>query len=153
MRNRFYLQDWLLFYFMKLISISIPDRKSSTNYHIWKKKSVVLQLLNNHCCFFSISQQSCCCGCGFCYFHSDVISGFKHGVNEICALLGFYAASVGGFLPTFRHNIWWLWNSASGVGEDSSHLGRLALPTVQSTFILRADSSRRRHFYVKLKRP
>ena len=22
---------------MKLISISIPDRKSSTNYHIWKK--------------------------------------------------------------------------------------------------------------------
>jgi hypothetical protein len=28
-----------------------------------------------------------------------VISGFKHGVNEICALLGLYALSIGSFLP------------------------------------------------------
>ena len=30
-----------------------------------------------------------------------VISGFRHGVNEICALLGFYTAQNSGLLPTF----------------------------------------------------
>ncbi len=33
-----------------------------------------------------------------------MISGFECGVNEICVLLGFYAASIGSFLPTFRDN-------------------------------------------------
>jgi len=38
------------------------------------------------------------------HFLSGVISGFGRGVNEICAILRFYAASVGSFLPTFRDN-------------------------------------------------
>jgi len=33
-----------------------------------------------------------------------MIPGFKQGVNEICALLGFYAAPIGSFLPMFRDN-------------------------------------------------
>jgi len=52
-----------------------------------------------------------------------VTSCFQRGVNEVCALLGFYAAPIGSFLPTLRDNRWCLWNSHSGVGEDSSHLG------------------------------
>jgi len=32
---------------------------------------------------------------------------FEHSVSEICTLLGFYAASIGSFLPTFRDNSWW----------------------------------------------
>ena len=35
-----------------------------------------------------------------------VISGFFHEVAENCALLGYYAASSGNFLPTFRDNLW-----------------------------------------------
>ena len=69
-----------------------------------------------------------------------MISGYERGVNEICALLGFYAASIGSFLPTFRDNGWWLWHSHSGVDEDSSHVGRFALSTGQFTFIFRAIS-------------
>jgi hypothetical protein len=34
-----------------------------------------------------------------------VISGFRHGVNEICALLGFYTAENGSSLPPFQNNI------------------------------------------------
>ena len=34
-----------------------------------------------------------------------VISGFRRGVNGICALLGFYAMYGGSFLPTFRDNL------------------------------------------------
>jgi hypothetical protein len=34
-----------------------------------------------------------------------MISGFRHDVDEICALLGFYAASSGNPLPTFRDNM------------------------------------------------
>ena len=45
-----------------------------------------------------------------------VISGFGRGVNEICALLGFYAASIGSLLPTFRDHSWCLCNYHSGVG-------------------------------------
>ena len=59
MRCRFHLPDQLLFYFMKLISISILHQLSH-----FRKNSVGLQLLNNHCCFFSTCQQFCC-GCGF----------------------------------------------------------------------------------------
>jgi hypothetical protein len=33
-----------------------------------------------------------------------LISGFRHDV-EICALLGYYAASCGNCLPTFRDNV------------------------------------------------
>jgi hypothetical protein len=34
-----------------------------------------------------------------------VISGFRRDVDEICVLLGRYAASSGNPLPTFRHNV------------------------------------------------
>ena len=33
------------------------------------------------------------------------ISGFRRDVDEICALLGYYAASTGNLLPTFRDNL------------------------------------------------
>jgi hypothetical protein len=79
------------------------------------------------------------------HFHSCVISGFGRGVNEICAVLGFYAALIGSFLPTFWDNHWGWWNSHSDIGEDSSHLGRFALSTGQYTFIFRASSPRWRH--------
>jgi len=62
------------------------------------------------------------------------------------ALFGFYAASIGCFLPTFRDNSWWLWNSHSGVGEDSRHLGRCAPSTGQFIFIFRAERARWRHY-------
>jgi hypothetical protein len=34
-----------------------------------------------------------------------VISGFRREVDEKCALQGYYAASIGNFLPTFRDNL------------------------------------------------
>jgi hypothetical protein len=34
-----------------------------------------------------------------------LISGFRRDVDEICALLGYYAASCGNCLPTFRDNV------------------------------------------------
>jgi hypothetical protein len=39
-------------------------------------------------------------GCNF-----IVIYGFRRDVDEICALLGYYAASSGNPLPTFRENV------------------------------------------------
>jgi hypothetical protein len=35
----------------------------------------------------------------------SAISGFRRDVDEICALLGYYAASNGNHLPTFRDNV------------------------------------------------
>jgi hypothetical protein len=37
--------------------------------------------------------------------YSCVTSGFPRSVNEVCALLGFYVALSGSFLPTFRDNL------------------------------------------------
>jgi hypothetical protein len=34
-----------------------------------------------------------------------LISGFRRDIDEICALLGYYAASCGNCLPKFRDNI------------------------------------------------
>jgi len=34
-----------------------------------------------------------------------MISGFRHEVDENCALLGYYAASSGNFLPKFWDNV------------------------------------------------
>jgi hypothetical protein len=34
-----------------------------------------------------------------------MISGFRHEVDETCALLGYYAARSGNFLPTFWNNL------------------------------------------------
>jgi hypothetical protein len=36
---------------------------------------------------------------------STLISGFRRDVDEICALLGYYAASCGNCLPTFQDNL------------------------------------------------
>ena len=36
---------------------------------------------------------------------SSVISGFCRDINEICGLLGYYAASNGNPLTTFRDNV------------------------------------------------
>ena len=33
------------------------------------------------------------------------VSGFRRDVDEISALLGYYAASCGNCLPTFRNNV------------------------------------------------
>ena len=35
----------------------------------------------------------------------SLTSGFRRDVDDICALLGYYAASHGNSLPTFRDNI------------------------------------------------
>jgi hypothetical protein len=43
---------------------------------------------------------SCCL-----WIFTSVISGFRHEVDENCALLGIWAASSGNFLPTFRDNL------------------------------------------------
>ena len=37
--------------------------------------------------------------------HTFVITGFRRDINEICALLGYYAASCGNPLPTFRDSV------------------------------------------------
>ena len=34
-----------------------------------------------------------------------MISGFRRKIGENCALLGYYAASIGNSLPTFRDNL------------------------------------------------
>ena len=34
-----------------------------------------------------------------------LISGFRYEVDENCAFLGYYVASIGNFLPTFRDNL------------------------------------------------
>jgi len=34
-----------------------------------------------------------------------MISGFRREIDESCALLGYYAASSGSSLPTFRNNL------------------------------------------------
>jgi hypothetical protein len=35
----------------------------------------------------------------------DLTSGFRRDVDDICVLLGLYAASCGNCLPTFRDNV------------------------------------------------
>ena len=35
----------------------------------------------------------------------SLILGFRNDVDEICALLRYYAASCGNCLPTFRNNV------------------------------------------------
>jgi hypothetical protein len=39
------------------------------------------------------------------YSVHTLISGFRRDVDDICALLGYYAASCGNCLPTFRDNV------------------------------------------------
>ena len=85
--------------------------------------------------------------------HSCAISCFERGVNEVCPLLGFCAASVGSFLATFRDNCCWWWNPHSGVVEDTSHLGLFALSTGHFTFIFRINSTRCTTFHRNVRNP
>ena len=50
-----------------------------------------------------------------------VISGFRREVDENCALLGYYSAGSGNFLPTFRDN---LWVPSSGVKNPLRNIRR-----------------------------
>jgi len=50
-----------------------------------------------------------------------MISGFRRQVDEDCALLGYYAASSGNFLPTFRDN---LSVSSLRVNNDGRNVGK-----------------------------
>jgi hypothetical protein len=59
-----------------------PAAKEEAKFYIWGTNKTFLQL-------FSLS----------------VISGFRRDVDGIWALLGYYAASSGNVLPTFRYNV------------------------------------------------
>jgi len=48
-----------------------------------------------------------------------VISGFRRKVDKICALLGYYAACSGHFLPTFREN-----RSVPSSRDKNRHAGK-----------------------------
>jgi hypothetical protein len=48
-----------------------------------------------------------------------VISRFRREVDEICVLLGYYAASSGNLLPTFRGN-----RSVPSSGVENRHVGK-----------------------------
>jgi hypothetical protein len=49
-----------------------------------------------------------------------VISGFRRDVHEICALMGYYAAWNGNFLPTFRDKLWAKKTEGSLTLEDGA---------------------------------
>ena len=55
----------------------------------------------NFCLFVSFQNIWICCI--FEWF--TLISGFRRDVDEICALVGYYAASCGNCLPTFRDKV------------------------------------------------
>jgi hypothetical protein len=59
-----------------------------------------------------------------------VISGFRRDVDEICTLLGYYAASSGNPLPTFRENI----SVPSSKVKKSKKKRKPALPAFFSFF-------------------
>jgi hypothetical protein len=70
-----------------------------------------------------------------------MILAFECGVNEVCAFLEFYAASIDSFLPTFQYKF--------GGGEILAvmlvkicHLGHFALSAGQFTLVFRASSPR-----------
>jgi hypothetical protein len=52
-----------------------------------------------------------CQGTGLCFSgvleenYVYVISGFRREIDDDCALLGYYAASIDNLLPTFRYNL------------------------------------------------
>jgi len=62
-----------------------------------------------------------------------MISGFHHGVNEVCALLGCYAVYIGISLPTFRYN---LLASSSGVTYYQSVLYNIAEEQRYNFFVI-----------------
>ena len=57
-----------------------------------------------------------------------MISGFRRGINEICALLGFHAAQKGNFLPTFRDNLSVLSSKVQQSNKASWNILRYVYP-------------------------
>jgi hypothetical protein len=53
------------------------------------------------CIYISVCVRVCVCARAC----VCVISGFRRDVDKICALLGYYAASSGSSLTTFRDNV------------------------------------------------
>jgi hypothetical protein len=51
-------------------------------------------------------------------YYRFVIPGFRCDVDEICILLGHYAASSGNPLPTFQDNVWIPSSRAKNSFED-----------------------------------
>jgi hypothetical protein len=82
------------------------------HFYCWEKKSSSLStLLQFYVCIFCSARKCISCfnkSTGDFTGHEDLnfmlrlISGFRSDVDEICALLGYYAASCGNCLPTFR---------------------------------------------------
>jgi hypothetical protein len=48
--------------------------------------------------------------------------GFRHGVNEICTLLRFYATQNGSLVPTFRDNLTF---SSSRINDNKAMFSRI----------------------------
>jgi hypothetical protein len=77
---------------------------------------------------------SVCCRCfSFQNTHVCVISGFHHEVAENCGLLGYYTASSGNFLLTFRDKLsfpplglknFGFLNAADGTDRLSQNVGK-----------------------------
>jgi len=59
-----------------------------------------------------------------------VISGFRHGADELCALLGSYAPWIGNSVPAFRDNL-------------SSPSSRVRLPKKNLDYLTSVDGTDR----------
>jgi hypothetical protein len=53
-----------------------------------------------------------------------LISGFLHDFDEICTLLGYYAASCVDCLPTFQDNVSVPRTLEDGTGKLSQNVGK-----------------------------
>jgi hypothetical protein len=60
-------------------------------------------------------------------YQSCVSSVFRREAGNNCAIMGYYAASSGNFLPTFRDNL-----SVPSLGVNRSHLYRCSAIIYQS---------------------
>ena len=69
-----------------------------------------------------------------------MISGFVREVDENCALLGYYAASSGNFLPTFTDNIS---VPSSGAKDPQGRIGCLETSVGNYHGSLRNDTEER----------
>ena len=65
-----------------------------------------------------------------------MISGFRRGLNEISALLRFYAALNGGLLPTFRDKLSVPCSSCSEASVRNNHSTLRKIPKDQGSLTL-----------------
>jgi hypothetical protein len=56
---------------------------------------------------------------------ADLISGFRRNVDEICAPPGYYTASCGNCLPTFRDNVSAPCSRVKSLGHGAYTLSRI----------------------------